>query len=334
MATFAPFAKHSVKEGLLLQFGGGLAVQDDPTTFYISPENREPNLTIDITIELPEHIGRSSLERAVLHESEAGEFANKVDVVVRILCPITRFMRLVTLQESKEKIYKASETLPFSNLLGYMLISAFVVRSADGEKFEGYAANRGNILLSWPVQRVFLEQVPTKKGDQFKTTWRKFDDLAPGMEKTALHLYDKEEETAYLNENAGENLRKVLNGEPGFKQFASMILTPIAVDIREQIARSAIENALVDQSLDLLQGNEKNCLNQMLPMLMNEENLDDAKQAFEDLISSDDGQLQVRQEIIGSMLPKVCQHQARVLANMDRSADSLVKIQEKENQDG
>ena len=154
------------------------------------------------------------------------------------------------------------------------------------------------------------------------------------MAKNILHIYDEEEETAYLNESADEGLRKILNGEPGYRQFATMILTPIAVDIREQIARSAIEKAINERGLDGLTGNHQKCLHQLLPDLMNRRTYEEAKDDFEEKIQNEAGRDEVRKKIIGEALPRACQHVVKILHTMNQSADSLIKIREKEVDNG
>lgn len=334
MASFPPFRSYSINEGLELQFDGCnvLSDEDDLNTYFVSEEGRSAAIELTASIKLPERIGRLKLENAILSEDEVENTYENVEPVIQITCPSTRHMIVQPLAEHEARSFSGKFLIDFEDIFQRIEIKAFLVRKTVGEKKKDFASEKGSILLRWPPVRVFLDKQPPKKGSEFKAVWKSFDDLAPDMSGTILHLYDETEETAYLNENADEGLRKILKGEPGYKQFATMILTPIAVDIREQIARSAIEQALIDGSLDGLIGNKEKCLQQMLPMLMGVKTLDDAKRDFEEKIETEEGRSEVRLEIIGEMLPKVCQHQNHILANMNRSAVSLIKMKEKEMQ--
>jgi hypothetical protein len=314
MATIWPYRREECTDIPKLVFNPQTKVDfDGENKIIIIDQDRnltEFSLSVPLLKKVSNYFGKNSENR-------------KIDYCLVLTNKETR-SRVMQKMNQKGSSITTQKSIKIGHLRGKVELNIYAVLANDvtlsSDSFAS-PANKGTILATWPQSLIYLDSPPDRKGDEFPTEWVAFSKMESTKKyPKAIHYVDLEEPKVFINDDLPIELKNILQGNEGgyIKALREAYLSPVAVDITEQLARHALIDAQGTGGLENLEGSYSKLIETICTLLTG---IDDQQEALSELnIIVTDKDTSRFNNIIASTLPLACQQLKDVSSKLNNHA--------------
>lgn len=313
MATIWPYKREECTEIPTLVFNPQTKVDFDGENKAILTE-QDPNLT-EFSLSVP-------LLKKVSNYFGKNSKDVKIDYCLIVTNKQTRsrIMHKMNLHGSSISTPKNIKIGHLKGLVELELCSVLADNVASLTDSYSSPAIKGTILATWPKLFIYLDPPPDRAGDEFPTEWVPFSEIESTKKfPKAIHYVDFDENKVLINDDLPTELKNILQGKEGgpIKALREAYFSPVAVDICEQLARYALNQANGYSGIEYLEGHYARLIESICTLLTGIDNPEEAMEELNTIICEDSNRLET---IIASTLPLACQQLQNVSSNLNHHA--------------